>query len=66
MLEDFSLGLSAAIVRNADKSMVEASMNQGYKLVNRLDALGGDFTLQLYSWYAYEALKARFIKERYP
>lgn len=41
-------------------------MSQAYELVNHLDALGIDCTLQLCSWHAAEALKARLIKEGYP
>lgn len=58
MLGDFSLGLSAALVRSAGISIVEAGMNQAYELVTHLDALGSDCTLQLCSWHAVEALKA--------
>lgn len=66
MLGGFSLGLSAAMVRKAGISVVEAGMSQAYELVNHLDALGSDCTLQLCSWHAAEALKARLIKEGYP
>lgn len=65
MLGDFSLGLSAAMVRKAGISVVEARINQAYELVNHLDALGSDCTLQLCSWHAAEAFKARLIKEGY-
>ncbi len=66
MLGDFSLGLSAAMVRKAGISVVEAGINQAYELVNHLDVLGSDCTLQLCSWHAAEAFKARLIKEGYP
>ena len=66
MLGDFSLGLSAAMSKNAGISIAEADMNQAYELVNHLDALGSDCTLQLCSWNAAEALKALLIKKRYP
>ena len=66
MLGDFSLGLSPAMARNAGISIAEAGMNQAYELVNHLDALGSDCTLQLCSWHAAEALKAWLIKEAYP
>lgn len=56
--EIFSLGLLAAMVRNAGTSIVEADRNQAYELVSHLDALGSDCTLQLCSWHAAEALKA--------
>ena len=65
MLGDFSLGLSAIMVRKAGISVVEAGMSQPYQLVNYLDALVSDYTLQLCSYHATEALKARLIKERY-
>ncbi len=55
ILRDFLIGLSAAMARNAGISIVEAGMNQGYELVNHLDALGSDCTLQLCSWHAAEA-----------
>ena len=45
MLGDFSLGLTAAMARNASISIVEAGMNQAYELVNHLHALGSDCTL---------------------
>lgn len=35
-------------------------------MVNHLDVLEIDYTLQLYSWHAAEAVKARFIKKDYP
>ena len=66
MLKDFSLGLSAAMARNASISRVEAGMNQAYELVNHLDALGSNFIVQLCSLHAAEALKAGLIKEGYP
>ena len=44
MLRDFSQGLSADMVRNADISVVEAGINQAYELVNHLDALRSDCT----------------------
>lgn len=66
ILGDFSLGLSAAMVRKAGISVVEARINQAYELLNHLDALGSNCTLQLCSWNAAEALKAWLIKERYP
>lgn len=55
MLGDFSLGLSAAMVKKAGISMVEGGINQAYKMVNHLDALESDCTLQLCSWHAAEA-----------
>lgn len=64
MLDDFSLGLSAAMVRKAGISVVEAGINQAYELVNHLDALGSDCTLQLCFWHAAEAFKAWLIKRR--
>ena len=66
MLGDFSLCLSAAMVRKAGISVVEAGINQAYELVNHLDALESDCTLKLCSWHAAEAFKARLIKEGYP
>ena len=66
MLGDFSLGLSAAMVRKAGISVVEAGMSQAYELVNHLDALGSDCTVQLCSWHVAEALKVRLIKKGYP
>ncbi len=65
ILEDFSLDLSAVTAKNVDISIVEAGMNQAYELINYQDALRSDCTLQLCSWQAAEALKARLIKERY-
>lgn len=47
ILGDFSLGLSAAMVRNAGISIVEAGMNQAYELISHLDVLESDYTLQL-------------------
>lgn len=66
LLGDFSLGLSAAMVRKAGISVLEAGINQAYELFNHLDALGRNCTLQLCSWNAAEALKAWLIEERYP
>lgn len=66
MLGDFSLGLSAAMIKKAGISMMEAGMDQVYEMVNHLDALETDCTLQLCSWHAAEAVKARLIKEGYP
>ena len=65
ILGDFSLGLSAAMVRKAGISVVEAGINQAYELVNYLNAFGSDYTLQLCFWYAAEAFKARLIKAGY-
>ena len=62
MLGDFSLGLSVAIVKKAGISVVRADMNQVYELVNHLDALESDCTLQLCSWHAAKAFKTRLIK----
>lgn len=66
MLGDFSLRLFAAMIKKAGISMVEASINQVYEMVNHLDALETDYTLQLYSWHAAEAVKIRLIKEDCP
>ena len=66
MLGDFSLGLSTAMASNASISTVEEDMNQAYELVNHLDALGSDCTLQLCCWHSAEALKAQLINEGYP
>ena len=66
MLGDFSLGLSAAMIKKAGISMVEAGMNQAYEMVNHLNALESGCTLQLCSWHAAEAVKARLIKKGYP
>ena len=66
MLGDFSLGLSAAMIKKAGVSMVETGMNQAYEMVNHLDALESDCALQWCSWHAAEAVKARLIKEGYP
>ena len=66
MLGDFSLGLPATMVRKAGISVVEAGISQVYELVNYLDALKSDCTLQLCSWHAAKALKAWLIKEGYP
>lgn len=66
MLGDFLLGLSVAIVKKAGISVVRAGMNQVYELVNHLDALESDCTLQLCSWHAAKAFKTRLIKEEYP
>lgn len=62
----FFTGISAALIKKAGISMVEAGMNQVYEMVNHLDILGTDCTLQLGSWHAAEVVKARLIKEGYP
>ena len=62
----FFTWLSAAIVRKTDISVKKAKRSQAYELVNHLNALRSDCTLQLCFWHIAEALKAWLIKEGYP
>ncbi len=48
MIGDFSLKLSASIVKKAWISIVEDRMNQAYKIVNHLDTLESDYILELF------------------
>lgn len=66
MFGDFSLGLSSVMIKKGAISMVEASINQVYEIVNHLDILESDCTLHLCLWHIAEAVKVRLIKEGYP
>ena len=66
ILGGFSLGLSAALVKTIYTTMVEAGMEQVSQLVNQVDSMGTNCTLQLCSWHAVEAVKAGLVREGYP
>ena len=61
MLEDFSSGLSQAMLKTMQQSRLEAGMSIAWKLANKLDQVGTNCTLQLCSWNAAEAIKKRLI-----
>lgn len=49
IVEDFSLGLSTAMVKTTQTTMAEAGMEQISQLVNQVDSIGTNCTLQLCS-----------------
>ena len=49
MLRNFSIDLSVAMLKNAGISIIEETINQIYELINHLDALRSNCTLQFYS-----------------
>lgn len=49
MLGDFSLGLSAALAKTTQTTMAEAGMEQVSQLVNQVDSIGTNCTLQFCS-----------------
>ena len=68
ILGDFSLGLGAAMkqVAKNNTSIAFQEMQVAWELQHQLDAEGTLVALQLCSWHAAEAIKARLTREGYP
>lgn len=54
------------MVKTIYTTMAEAGMEQVSQLVNQVDSIGTNCTLQLCSWHAAEAVKTGLVREGYP